>query len=139
MSDIKVGDIVNWRTKNGRGNPCSRRAAVYFAPQGETVMLYVYGAKKLKRVPLSEVRAIRTAQPKVEAVSDAEYDVICGDECVASASGPKEDAWLEAMQYAQQYQADGEIEIWEVTRRKVWPNGQAQAADEAKPRNRTEL
>ena len=58
------------------------------------------------------------------ATPDAEYEVICGDECVASASGPKEDAWLEAMQYAQQYQADGKIEIWEVTRRKVWPNDQ---------------
>jgi hypothetical protein len=65
MGGIKADDIVNWRTKNGRGNPCSRRAMVYFAPQGETVMLYVYGAKKLKRVPLSEVRAIR--KPKVEA------------------------------------------------------------------------
>ena len=61
---------------------------------------------------------------KLEAVTEAEYDVICGDECVASASGPKKDAWLEAMQYAQQYQADGKIEIWEVTRRKVWPNDQ---------------
>jgi hypothetical protein len=65
MSGIKADDIVNWRTKNGRGNPCSRRAEVYFAPQGETVMLYVYGLKKLTRVPLSEVRAIRTAQPNV--------------------------------------------------------------------------
>ncbi len=65
---------------------------------------------------------------KLKAVTEAEYDVICGDECVASASGPKEDAWLEAMQYAQQYQADGEIEIWEVTRRKVWPNVSSSAA-----------
>jgi hypothetical protein len=56
---IKADDIVNWRTKNGRGNPCSRRAEVYFSPQGETVMLYVYGLKKLKRVPLSEVRPRR--------------------------------------------------------------------------------
>jgi len=32
---------------------------VYFAPQGETVMIYVYGAKKLKRVPLSDVRLRR--------------------------------------------------------------------------------
>ena len=59
MNGIKADDIVNWRTKNGRGNPCSRRAEVYFAPQSDTVMLYVYGLKKLKRVPLFEVRAIR--------------------------------------------------------------------------------
>jgi len=63
--------------------------------------------------------------PAGSATPDAEYDVICGDECVASASGPTEDAWREAMCYAQQYRADGEIEIWEVTRRKVWPNDQA--------------
>jgi hypothetical protein len=59
MSGIKSGDIVNWRTTNWRGNPCSRRAEVYFAPQGETVMLYIYGLKKLKRVPLSAVRLCR--------------------------------------------------------------------------------
>ena len=77
MSGIKSGDIVNWRTTNGRGNPCSRRAEVYFAPQSDTVMLYVYGLKNLKRVPLSEVRAIRTAQPKVEAVAETVKRMDC--------------------------------------------------------------
>lgn len=70
---------------------------------------------------------------------DAEYDVICGDECVASASGPREDAWREAMHYAQQYKADGDVEIWEVTRRKVWharalpQAGQMEASTEHDP------
>ena len=63
MNGIKADEIVNWRTTNGRGNPCSRRAEVCFAPQGETVMIYVYGAKKRKRVPLSEV-CLRRAERK---------------------------------------------------------------------------
>jgi hypothetical protein len=63
MSGIKADDIVQWRTTNGRGNPCSRRAEVYFTPFGDRVMLYVYGLKKLKLVPLSEVR-LRRAESK---------------------------------------------------------------------------
>ncbi len=53
---VRLGDFVNWRTKNGRGNPCSRLASVYFRPHKGMVTLYVYGLRTLKRVPLSAVR-----------------------------------------------------------------------------------
>jgi len=39
-------------------------------------------------------------QPAGSATPDAEFDVICKDECVASVSGPTQGAWQEAMHYA---------------------------------------
>lgn len=47
----------------------------------------------------------------------AEYEIHCNDEFVASVGGPKERAWAEAMHYVAQYRADGEVRVYEVTRR----------------------
>jgi len=45
-----------------------------------------------------------------------EFEVWQGDEMVASASGPREDALREAMHYAVQYAQDGPVRVFEVTR-----------------------
>ena len=50
-----------------------------------------------------------------------EFEVWQGDEMVASASGPREDALREAMHYAAQYAEDGPVRVFEVTRTLV-PN-----------------
>lgn len=55
--------------------------------------------------------------------SEAEFDVIVtiGDDSmhVAGASGPRESALAEAMNYARQYVEEGDVEVFEVTRTKV--------------------
>lgn len=55
-----------------------------------------------------------------------EFEVWQGDEMVAGASGPREDALREAMHYAAQYTEDGPVRVFEVTRTLV-PNAQDQA------------
>lgn len=60
---------------------------------------------------------------------DYEFEVWCNDgyfldpRCVASVSAKtREEGMSEAMNYVTQYSADGRpCEIWEVIRRKVWP------------------
>jgi hypothetical protein len=51
-----------------------------------------------------------------------EFEVWQDDVMVASASGPREDALREAMHYAAQYQQDGPVRVFEVTRTLVRPN-----------------
>jgi len=51
-----------------------------------------------------------------------EFEVWQGDMMVASASGPRDDALREAMHYAAQYQQDGPVRVFEVTRTLVRPN-----------------
>lgn len=51
-----------------------------------------------------------------------EFEVWQGDEMVASASGPRDDALREAMHYAAQYGQDGPMRVFEVTRTLVRPN-----------------
>ena len=61
-------------------------------------------------------------------MTDYEFDVLCNDgsfggpHWVAGASAAtREEALREAQHYVTQYSADGPCEIWEVIRRKVWP------------------
>ena len=51
-----------------------------------------------------------------------EFEVWQSDDMVASASGPREDALREAMHYAAQYEQDGPVRVFEVTRTLVRPN-----------------
>lgn len=51
-----------------------------------------------------------------------EFEVWQGDNMVASASGPRDDALREAMNYAAQYEQDGPVRVFEVTRTLVRPN-----------------
>ena len=51
-----------------------------------------------------------------------EFEVWQGDEMVASTSGPRDDAMREAMNYAAQYEQDGPVRVFEVTRTLVRPN-----------------
>jgi hypothetical protein len=46
----------------------------------------------------------------------SEFEVWQGDEMVASASGPRDVAKREAMNYAAQYAQDGTVRVFEVTR-----------------------
>lgn len=46
----------------------------------------------------------------------ADFEVYVNDELVASASGPRETAKAEAMNYARQYSEDGLAEVYEVSR-----------------------
>lgn len=50
-----------------------------------------------------------------------EFEVWQGDEMVASTSGPRDAALREAMHYASQYEEDGPVRVFEVTRTLV-PN-----------------
>jgi len=53
---------------------------------------------------------------------DYEFDVWCNGEWVAGCSNQNRDlAICEAQHYFNFYNADGPCEIWEVIRRKVWP------------------
>ena len=53
---------------------------------------------------------------------DYEFDVWCNDVHVASASSHTRSVALgEAQYYVTQYSEEGPCEIWEVIRRKVWP------------------
>ena len=49
-------------------------------------------------------------------MGNAEFEVWQGDEMVASASGPRAMALAEAMHYAGQYEQDGPVSVFEVTR-----------------------
>ena len=51
-----------------------------------------------------------------------EFEVWQNDEMVASASGPRDEALREAMHYAAQYEQDGPVRVFEVTRTLVRPN-----------------
>ena len=56
------------------------------------------------------------------AMIDYEFDVWCNDVHVSSAvSHDRAEALKEAQHYVTQYSEDGPCEIWEVIRRKVWP------------------
>ena len=63
---------------------------------------------------------------KIEAAQERffpfEFEVWQGDEMVASASGPRDQALREAMHYAAQYEQDGPVRVFEVTRTLVRPN-----------------
>lgn len=62
----------------------------------------------------------KTAEP--ERFFPFEFEVWQGDEMVASASGPRDDAMREAMHYAAQYEQDGPVRVFEVTRTLVRHN-----------------
>lgn len=51
--------------------------------------------------------------------AEAEFEILVDDEWVAGASGPRERAMAEAMHYAVQYAEDGQVTIFEVTRRQL--------------------
>lgn len=53
---------------------------------------------------------------------ESEFEVWQGDEMVASASGPRDAALREATRYAAQYEQDGPVRVFEVTRTLVGPN-----------------
>ena len=54
-----------------------------------------------------------------------EFEVWQDDMMVASASGQRADALREAMHYAAQYELDGPVRVFEVTRTLVRPNASA--------------
>ena len=57
-----------------------------------------------------------------ESVIDYEFEVLCNNEWLAGSTAQDRDfALKEAQHYVTQYSKDGPCEIWEVTRRKVWP------------------
>ena len=56
--NLQIGDNVNWRTKNSRGNPCSRRAFIYFEPRDAVAFIYAYGIG-LRRVQLTEISKVK--------------------------------------------------------------------------------
>ena len=51
----------------------------------------------------------------------AEFEIVCGGDYSATSEGPRKAAWKDALHYAAQYSNDGPVEIYEVTRKKVWP------------------
>lgn len=55
--------------------------------------------------------------------NDKEYELIQGDVCVAGTSG--ENAYAEIKHYAFMYGQDGPVEIYEVMRRKIYPESLA--------------
>jgi hypothetical protein len=69
----------------------------------------------------------------------AEFELHCNDEFAASASGTRDQAWSEIQHYAAQYEQDGPIAIYEVTRRLVQCDGRdgvtgsAASSEAAKP------
>ena len=69
---------------------------------------------------------------EIERFFPFEFEVWQGDEMVASASGPRDDALREAMNYAAQYEQDGPVRVFEVTRTLVTPNRKVGAGDTAK-------
>ena len=52
--------------------------------------------------------------------ADAEFEILVGDEIVATTFGPRDRALVDAMHYADQYGNEGHVTVWEVTRVKVW-------------------
>ena len=62
---------------------------------------------------------------KAERFFSFEFEVWQGDEMVASASGPRDDAIREAMHYAAQYEQDGPVRVFEVQRTLVEPSAAA--------------
>lgn len=53
-----------------------------------------------------------------------EFEVWQDDMMVASACGPREDAYAEAMRYAEQYGQDGPVRVFEVQRTLMVKKGQ---------------
>lgn len=49
----------------------------------------------------------------------SEFEIYAGEQMVAGATGPRADAWVEAMNYASMYATEGVIEVQEITRRVV--------------------
>lgn len=75
--------------------------------------------------PFTAMRARRQTESPAETGErffPFEFEVWQGDEMVASASGPRDDALREAMHYAAQYEQDGPVRVFEVTRTLVRPN-----------------
>lgn len=50
---------------------------------------------------------------------EKDFEVWCDEEMVAGCSGLEAQAWAEALRYAYQYAQDGEVSIYEVTRKKI--------------------
>lgn len=65
IRDLEIGDYVNWRTVNSRGNPVSRLCSVYFRPYKDGIVtVYCYGESKLRRLPMAELRLKRSQATK---------------------------------------------------------------------------
>lgn len=64
-----------------------------------------------------------------------EFEVWQGDEMVASASGPRDDALREAIHYVAQYEQDGPVRVFEITRTLVMPNADMRVCANAEPNN----
>ena len=65
-----------------------------------------------------------------------EFEVWQDEFIVASASGTREEALREAMNYATQYEQDGPVRVFEVTRTLVTPNKEVRGAEQASPAER---
>lgn len=66
----------------------------------------------------------RDMEAEAERFFAFEFEVWQGDMLVSSASGTRDDALREAMHYAAQYQQDGQVRVFEVTRTLVRPNAE---------------
>lgn len=64
------------------------------------------------------------AVEEVMSIGPFEFEVWQDDMMVASASGQRADALREAMHYAAQYELDGPVRVFEVTRTLVRPNAE---------------
>lgn len=79
--------------------------------------------------PFTAYRNEREPVKEEERFFSYEFEVWQGDEMVASASGPRDDALREAMHYAAQYEQDGPVRVFEVTRTLVRPNVKSEGAE----------
>lgn len=71
-------------------------------------------AYQLLQGEIDELRAALAATPAPTAPSDVSYEIVQDDMVVAGASGPA--AEREIRHYASQYEQDGPIEIFKITR-----------------------
>ena len=62
----------------------------------------------------SELKGV--VMPDADRYFPHEFEVWQGDQMCASASGPRDEALREAMHYAAQYEQDGPVRVFEVTR-----------------------
>ncbi len=66
--------------------------------------------------PSEITKLLMSYRPEPERCFSFEFEVWQGDEVVASTRGPRDDALREAMHYAAQYEQDGPVRVFEVTR-----------------------
>lgn len=105
--------MISWALRPGKEENMSLHDEIRSAQirAGEDAVI-----RNLERLGLAQ------AKPEPERFFSFEFEVWQNDMMVASASGPRDDALREAMHYAAQYEQDGPVRVFEVTRILVRPN-----------------